>query len=106
MTTDFAIEFEKMPWETPSPGIRLKTWHSDGKQVRLVEFTQEFVEPLWCEKGHVGMVLLGELEIDFKGQLVRYPEGTGILIPAGPASAHRGRSVTPVTRLFLVEEVV
>ena len=70
----------------------------------MVEFTHEFVEPHWCEKGHIGFVLSGELEIDFKGKVVRYPEGPAILIPAGESHAHKCRSVTPVVRLFLVEE--
>ena len=99
-----AIEFEKLAWETSLPGVRFKAYHREGKQLRLVEFTSEFVEPHWCEKGHLGIVLLGELEIDFKGQIVRYPEGAGIFIPSGPGYAHKGRSITPVVRLFLVEE--
>ena len=70
----------------------------------MVEFTHEFVEPHWCEKAHIGFVLSGELEIDFKGKVVRYPEGTAILIPAGAVHAHKGRSVTTLVRLFLVEE--
>lgn len=75
------------------------------KQLRLVEFTSEFVEPHWCEKGHIGYVVSGILEIDFRGQVIRYPEGSGILIPAGSASGHKARSVTPVVRLVLVEDV-
>jgi quercetin dioxygenase-like cupin family protein len=43
----------------------------------------------------VGLVLQGELEIDFKGALVRYQKGVGIAIPGGPGHGHRARSVTP-----------
>jgi hypothetical protein len=35
--------------------------------MRLVEFTSAFVEPHWCQKAHLGLVLEGELEIDFNG---------------------------------------
>jgi len=69
-----------------------------------VEFTSEFVEPQWCEKGHIGFVLSGTLEITFRDQVILYPEGSGIFIAPGLASAHKGRAVTPVVRLVLVED--
>jgi quercetin dioxygenase-like cupin family protein len=56
-------------------------------------------------KGHVGLVLSGELDIDFSGHVVRFPEGSAFLIPAGAPHAHKARVVTPLVRLFLVEEV-
>jgi ethanolamine utilization protein EutQ (cupin superfamily) len=73
--------------------------------MRLVEFTSEFVEPHWCEKGHVGLVLQGELEIDFDGLIVRYGQGAGIFIPTGTSVRHKARAVTPNVQLFLVEDV-
>lgn len=102
--TDLAIHFDALPWASPAPGLRFKSFCRDGKQLRLVEFTREFVEPHWCEKGHIGIVLSGELEIDFNGEVLRYPEGTAIFIPAGAAHGHKGRAVTPIARLFLVED--
>ena len=100
----FAIEFDKQEWESSLPGARFKAFRRDGKQLRLVEFTSEFVEPGWCEKGHLGIVLSGELEIAFQGHSVRYPEGSGIFIPPGPANGHKARAVNARVRLFLVEE--
>jgi hypothetical protein len=99
------ILFDSLPWQNGIHGSRFKVFRSGSKQLRLLEFTSEFFEPDWCEKGHVGFVIQGELEIDFHGQLVRYPEGSGIIIPAGSASAHKARSITPVVLLFLVEEI-
>ena len=87
------------------PGARFKVFSDGQKQLRWLEFTADFVEPHWCEKGHVGIVLQGELEIDFRGTLVRYEEGSGIFIPAGPLHGHKARAITPVVRLFLVEDV-
>ncbi len=100
----YKADFDKLQWESPAPGMRSKSCIRDGKKLRIVEFTDGFVEPLWCEKGHVGIVLSGELEIDFKGKAVRYPEGTAILIPAGAAHGHKARAITSVVRLFLVED--
>ena len=99
------IDFDALPWETPTPGARFKSFRDGGKLLRIVEFTSEFVEPHWCEKGHIGFVIEGELEIDFHGKLMRYPEGSGIYITAGPESDHKGRAVTPTVRLVLVEDL-
>jgi hypothetical protein len=99
-----SIDFDALSWESTAPGARFKAFRNGGKQIRNVEFTREIVEPHWFEKGHVGMVLKGELEIDFLGKLVRYPDGAGIHIPASPDNGHKARAVTPTVRLFLVEE--
>ena len=100
----FKVDFGSLQWQEPLPGLRFKVHRLGGKQLRLVELTSVFVEPQWCEKGHIGVVLDGTLEIDFRGRLVSYPEGTGIFIPPGPVSGHKARSLTPVVRLVLVED--
>ena len=91
------VRFDSLEWQSSILGARFKVFRKGSKQLRLVEFTSEFVEPDWCEKGHIGYVIQGELEIDFHGQLVRYPEGAGISIPSGAASRHKGRSITPTS---------
>jgi hypothetical protein len=101
----YRVLFDEMEWQNGIHGARFKAFRSGTKQIRLVEFTSEFVEPDWCVKGHIGCVIQGELEIDFHGRLVRYPEGSGIFIPSGAASGHKGRSLTPTVLLFLVEDI-
>lgn len=101
----FKVDFDVLEWQSSLPGARAKVHRDGSKQIRLVEFTAEFVEPQWCEKGHIGFVLSGTLEIDFRDQTILYPEGSGLFIPAGASSAHKARSVTPVVRLVLVEDV-
>jgi hypothetical protein len=97
------ILFDSLEWQNGIHGARSKVFCSGTKQLRLLELTREFIEPEWCEKGHMGFVVQGELEIDFQGHLVRYPQGSGIFILAG--SAHKARAITPVALLFLVEDV-
>jgi quercetin dioxygenase-like cupin family protein len=99
------VEFDYLEWQAALPGARFKVFGDGQRQMRLVEFTSEFVEPHWCEKGHVGLVLRGELEIEFDGHTVRYGQGSGIFIPMGTPTRHRARSVTPSVQLFLVEDV-
>jgi len=99
------INFDSLQWQCTLPGARFKVYREGAKQLRLLEFSSEFVEPDWCEKGHVGFILEGVLEVDFMGCVVAYPQGSGIFIPPGAATAHKARSVTPLVRLVLVEDV-
>jgi quercetin dioxygenase-like cupin family protein len=100
----FKVDFDALEWQSPLPGARFRIHAAGGRQIRLLEFTSEFVEPHWCEKGHIGMVLEGVLEIDFHGRVVVYREGEGIFIPAGAGTGHKARSLTPLVRLVLVED--
>ena len=100
----YRVDFEALPWQSSLPGARFKTHREGGRQLRLVEFTAEFSEPGWCERGHAGLVLDGTLEVAFRGRTMSFHEGNGLFIPGGPAHAHRARSLAPVTRLVLVEE--
>lgn len=100
----FKVEFDGLEWRSTLPGARFKTAVCGNKQMRLLELTQEFVEPGWCVRGHLGTVLAGEIEIDFQGEVVRYPAGSGILIPAGPEGAHMAKAMTPTALLLLVED--
>ena len=99
------VLFDSLDWNSLGHGARFKFFISGTKQLRLLEFTSDFVDPSWCEKGHIGYVVQGELEIDFRGHLVRYPEGSGIFIPVGSENAHKARSLTPTVILFLVEDI-
>lgn len=101
----FKVQFDSIGWQDTSPGARFKAFRDGARQLRLLELTSAFVEPQWCEKGHVGIVLQGELEIDFQGRVVKYGEGTGIFIPAGAANAHKAKAVSSLVLLFLVEDV-
>jgi len=103
--SQYKVAFESLQWQDGIRGARFKVFRSGNKQLRLLEFTSEFIEPDWCEKGHVGFVVHGELEIDFRGTVMLYPEGSGLFIPAGSASAHKARSVTSTVQLFLVEDI-
>jgi len=101
----YRVLFDELEWQDGMHGARFKVHREGSKQIRLLELTSEFVEPEWCEKGHVGLVLKGELEIDFRGKLMCYPEGSVIFIPSGTANGHKARSIAAVTQLFLVEEI-
>jgi len=102
---DHLVDFESIPWEQPAPGVRFKASVHHRKRIRIVEFTDQFVEPDWCLKGHIGYVLVGEMEVEFEGTVTRYKAGDGLFIPEGENHKHRHYSTIRKTTLFLVEDV-
>ncbi len=100
----YRIDFESMEREEPADGVKVKAYEQDGKKLRLVEFSKEFVEPDWCTKGHIGYILEGQMEIDFYGEKEIFGPGDGIFIPAGQEHKHKGRVLTDIVKAFLVEE--
>ncbi|MCL2342364.1 MAG: phosrestin [Firmicutes bacterium] len=85
----YLVEFDKLPWDKPAPGVRSKSFVSGNQQIRLVEFSEGFVEPDWCRKGHAGYVIDGEFANDYSGALERYKKEDIIFIPAGESAKHK-----------------
>jgi pimeloyl-ACP methyl ester carboxylesterase len=50
------INFTELSWDESNVGTRSKAIVRNGRKLRLVEFTSEFVEYDWCIKGHIGYV--------------------------------------------------
>ena len=98
------VDFTSLEWEESAAGVRSKSIVQNGKKLRLVEFTGEFVEHEWCVKGHIGYVLEGELEISFGASAERFLAGYGIFISGGEQERHKARAISPSVRLILVEE--
>jgi len=101
----FKVNFDSMEWQSNREGARFKLYREGSHQLRLVEFTSGETAPEWCSQGHIGFVLSGGLDIDVGGKVVSYAEGDGIFIASGQANSHRACSITPGTRLVMVEEI-
>ena len=82
--------------------MRAKVKIFQDKQLRLVEFGANFVEPDWCTRGHAGYVLEGEIQIEFDDTISTFRAGEGLNIQAGTRHRHYKTLATSV--LFLVEE--
>lgn len=87
---ELLVNFNSIPWESPIPGIRQKSFIKGKEKLRLVEFSQDFVEPDWCVKGHVGYVISGCLFIEFANDTKQFKAGDGIWIPEGNEFRHKG----------------
>ena len=76
------IEFESLTWIEPAVGVRYKIYKSGNQQIRLAEFSDGFIEPDWCRKGHAGYVLEGSFANDYNGKLEYYKSGDFFLYQA------------------------
>ena len=105
MTDPRAIRFADIDWEDDVPGIRDRAQTVDGARWALVEYAEGASREEWCEEGHRGLVLEGEIEYEFpdgRGRL-RAGKGDAFVLPAGVA--HRGRNVADgATTMFLIDD--
>lgn len=99
----YKVDFAVVQWESPMDGLRFKAERQQGRQLRLVEYTQA-MKPHWCEKGHIGYVLEGQFEITFEEEVVVFNPGDGIFIPPGKNHRHMGRVLTDPVKVVFVEE--
>jgi len=98
---DARIAFADLPWESPHEGMRMKRFERDGRVIRLVEFTDTFVEPGWCEKGHCGLVLEGALNLEMiGGRTEQLTAGDGLYLPPTPEGRHK--AVVPKGRALVL----
>lgn len=105
------VAFGDMEWADDAPGIRAKEAEVDGSRWAIVEYGEGVGREEWCEDGHRGFVLRGEIEYEFDdgaGSL-RASEGEGFFLPCASlgGGAHRGGNLAPgPTRLFLIDDPV
>jgi quercetin dioxygenase-like cupin family protein len=85
----YLVEFDKMEWQEPAIGLRYKSFVDGMQQMRMVEFSEGFVELDWCKKGHAGYVIDGEFSNNYNGKLERYKEGDIFFIPKGEQAKHK-----------------
>ena len=98
----YKVNFDALEWESPVEGIKFKAYSHGGTQLRLVEYSQE-VAPHWCEKGHFGLVLSGEVEMEYPNEKIVYKKGDGVFIPDGEEHKHQGRVLTETATMIFVE---
>jgi hypothetical protein len=81
--SQYLIDFKSMNWESHASGVRQKVFIKGDERIRLVEFSEQFVEKDWCTKGHIGYVIEGGISIDFNGKQVNFKAGDGLFITEG-----------------------
>lgn len=87
--TEYLIHFESMEWEHPKKGMKQKIYSDEKDRIRLLRFSDDFIEEEWCLKNHIGFVLNGEMKINFNGEIKSYRKGDGLWIKEGESSKHK-----------------
>ena len=104
------VPFHTTDWSsvpaTEHPGaVGTATWRTievGNVRVRMVDYSPGYVADHWCERGHVLLVLAGELITELRdGRRVVLDPGTSYQVADG-ASAHRS-STRLGARLFVVD---
>lgn len=101
---NYKINFNQIEWESPIEGIKCKAYNYGNKRIRLIEYTKEMPSH-WCEKGHYGLILEGEIEIEYSDEKILYKKGDGVFIPDGAAHKHKGRVITESVKVIFIEDV-
>jgi quercetin dioxygenase-like cupin family protein len=79
-----------------------RTRHFSDIRVRMVEYSPGYLADHWCQKGHVLLVLSGELETELAdGRVFKMGPGMSYQVADG-AEAHRSRTASGAT-LFIVD---
>ena len=100
----YKVDFNSMNWETLMPGLNQKSFNTQNKQIRLVEYAKQ-MQPHVCEKMHCGYVIDGILETSFENETVVYRPGDFIFIPGGAEHRHVGKTLTEKVRVIFVEDI-
>ena len=105
-----AIPFTTTQWsqvpEVAHPGERgtayWRTLEMGNVRVRMVRYSPGYLADHWCQRGHVLLVLSGEMETELEdGTRHRLGPGMSYQVANG-ASSHRSRTVDGAT-LFIVD---
>lgn len=100
-TTNWSqVEPTEHPGETGKAFWRTRTFGT--VRVRMVEYTPGYLADHWCTKGHVLLMLEGELVTELQdGRTFTLTPGVSYQVADG-AEPHRSRTATGV-RLFIVD---
>lgn len=84
-------------------GVALwRTVEAGDVRIRMVEYSPGYAADHWCDRGHVLLVLEGELVTELRdGRAVRLTPGMSYQVANG-AAPHRSRTATGA-RLFIVD---
>ena len=98
------VPFDAEQWLDEAPGVRALVREVAGTRWAIVEYAPGAGRPEWCEVGHRGYVVSGEIEYEFEsGGSIIASTGEGFVLPGG--DNHRGRNRGSVTaRLLVIDE--
>jgi quercetin dioxygenase-like cupin family protein len=103
---DVLVDFDKLPWESPRPGMRSKAFVQGSRRLRLLEFAGGYEEPEWCTREHAFHVLDGGFSLLLRDDRVHLEAGDTGFLPAGDEHAHKAVLGADEHVLLLLFEVL
>ena len=101
-TTDWSV-VEKTVHKGERGEATWRTREFGGIRVRMVEYSPGYLADHWCQKGHILLVLDGQLETELAdGRRVTLNPGQSYQV-ADDAEPHRSRTGPAGARLFIVD---
>lgn len=99
---DELIHLSAIEWRPDVEGINVRELEVDGRRWALVQYAPGSRRPEWCEDGHLGVVLSGEIEYEFEdgGRPLAARQGDAFTLSTG--RGHRGRNRGAVETVLLV----
>ena len=105
MATRGVVPFGEQSWEQEADGVRALVCQADGARWAIVEYAPGSGRPEFCEVGHEGYVVSGEITYEFaSGGTIVAKAGEGFVLPTD--DLHRGFNYgsTPA-RLLVIDEL-
>jgi len=80
-----------------------RTMEAGNVRVRMVDYSAGFGSDHWCDRGHVLLVLAGELHVDLKdGRKITLIQGQSFCVSDDAHNPHYVSTEIP-TRVFIVD---
>jgi quercetin dioxygenase-like cupin family protein len=99
------VDFQALAWDGWASEVpaRIKVAQAGGQRLRLLELGPGFIEPEWCEKGHVGYVVSGQYVTDLDDGMWTMHAGQGFILPTG--TRHRSRNTGALPAIVFVVDL-
>ncbi|MFP4106585.1 MAG: hypothetical protein ACLFVU_10905 [Phycisphaerae bacterium] len=98
------VIWDDIEWESPQPGLRQKARVNGRKRFRLVLLHPDYSPADWCETGHIGLVLEGDMTVEFETGQEAFKPGEGMFILSGMLYRHKFHPGEGGVQLLLVED--
>ena len=102
---DGAVALSAVGWRADVAGIRVRELNTDGRRWALVEYAPGARRDEWCQDGHLGVVLAGQIEYEFEDGARPLSAARGDAFTLSTGRGHRGRNTgDTVTTLFVIDD--
>lgn len=103
--SNLVLDLAQTPWVDDVPGIRARQLIVSGRRWAIVEYAAGARREEWCQDGHAGFVLEGEIQFEFAdgASAMTFRAGQGFALATG--TGHRGRCPAHSgVRMFLIDD--